>query len=338
MAKKKETNSGFSDGLKTALAALNTSYGEEIAGMMDDANDVTMEYVPTGSLILDSMIIGYPKNKIIEIVGEPSLGKSSMALAFLAQYKGQPTLYIDSEDSLDRDYAKRIGVDTSMMIVSAPPTIEDGMTVLLDLVEHVSAVVFDSIAEFATKNEIEKDISAMDIGVKSRLMSKLIRKLKAKKHNATIMFINQVRQNPNNPYNPRTFPGGNAIPFAAHLRLDLYGKDPIKKGSGESEEIIGHRIKLKCLKNKTGKPLGKLQIPIIYDSYGISKSQEVIDLCVDAGIILKSGSWFSHKETRLGQGEDKVRQFLNDNKEYRDQLEKELRDKIRLLNNSSSAK
>lgn len=323
MAKqKKEAKVGFSEELQKALAALNNSYGEGTLMGMDESDDMVTEFIPTGSLILDLNIKGYPKGKIIEVMGEESLGKSTLGLKFLAQFNGKPTLYIDSEGSLDRDYARRLGVDTSMMIVSSPETIEEGITILLDLVGMVEGVVFDSVAEFATKKEIEGDIGDNDIGIKAKLMSKAIRRLKAKEHTATVMFINQTRENPGITYGSnRVTPGGKALRFASHLRLDLYGKELIKKG----EEVIGHLINLKILKNKTGTPLAKIQIPVIYDGYGISLEQEVLDLCIEKGIIEKKGAWFAHNGTNIAQGSENCRILLKNNPEFRQQLEKELK-------------
>lgn len=322
MTKKKQEKTGFSDELQKALASLNESYGEGTLIGMDDSDDMVTEFIPTGSLILDQHIKGYPKGKIIEILGEESLGKSTLGLTFLAQFTGKPTLYIDSEGSLDRDYARRLGVDTSMMIVSSPETLEEGISILLDLVSMVEGVVFDSVAEFATKKEVEGDISDQDIGIKAKLMSKAIRRLKAKEHTATVMFINQTRENPGITYGSnRVSPGGKALRFASHLRLDLYGKEMIKQG----EDIKGHLINLKVLKNKTGAPLGKLQIPIIYDGRGISREQEVIDLCIEKGIIEKSGSWLKYNGANLAQGLENARTFLIDNPELREELEQKLK-------------
>lgn len=321
MAKKK-LETGISADLKSAMDALNKTYGEGSVIAINEALNVSLERVGTGSFILDHVLEGgYPKRKVIEIFGDESIGKSTLAWHFLSQFSG-PKLYIDTEQSLDKEYGERIGVDLSNTIITQPSTIEEGLDILQTLIDKVDAIVFDSIAEAATKKELEGELTDQDIGVKAKLMSKAFRKLKATEHNATIMFINQVRQNPGVVYgSPRVVPGGNAVKFGAHLRLDLYGKEAIKKG----EEIIGHYMNIKVVKSKISIPHVKCQIPLIYDGRGVSREQEIIDLCIEKGIIEKSGSWLKYNGANLAQGLENARTFLIDNPELREELEQKLK-------------
>lgn len=321
MAKKKETT-GFSKALMDALAELNKQYGDGTVIGIEDAPNTVNEYISTGSYLLDQALGGgYVKGKVFEIYGEESIGKSTLALHFMSQFKGEPLLYIDTEQSLDKDYAKRLGVDLPNMIITQPDTIEDAITIMLNLCDKVSAVVFDSVAEAATSKELEGEISDQDIGVKARLMSKAIRKLKGKTHDSTIVFINQTRENPGITYGSnRTTPGGKALKFGAHARIDLYGKELIKKG----EEPIGHYMNIKVVKNKSGKPHIKVQVPLMYDGMGINKEQEIIDLAFQKGVLTKSGSWVKHKDANIAQGVENARTFLQDNPEFAQELLKEI--------------
>mgnify|MGYP006382364709 CR=1 FL=1 len=321
MAKKKE--SGFSAELKSAIEALNKSYGEGTIIGIEDAPNTVNEYISTGSYLLDEALGGgYVKGKIFEIFGEESIGKSTLALHFMTQFKGKPILYIDTEQSLDKDYAKRLGVDLPNMIITQPDTIEQAITIMLDLCDKVDAIVFDSVAEAATSKELEGEISDQDIGVKAKLMSKAIRKLKGKNHDSTIIFINQTRENPGITYGSnRVTPAGRALKFGSHARIDLYGKELIKKG----EDPIGHYMNIKIVKNKSGKPHIKVQVPLIFDGYGINKEQEIIDLAIEKGVLTKSGSWIKHGDTNIAQGIENTRTFLFDNPEFKEELLKEIK-------------
>jgi recombination protein RecA len=329
MAKNKKQESGFSDELKAALEALNHSYGEGTVIKINDSPNTIIERVSSGSLILDAALGGgYVKGALIEIFGEASLGKSTLALHFLSQFKGKPVLYIDCEQSLDKDYAEALGVDLDGMIITQPSCLEDGLSVMQELCDKVHAIVFDSVAEAAIKKEVEGDIGDQDIGIKAKLMSKAIRKLKATPHESTIMFINQVRAGMD-MYNPRVTPGGYALKYGTHIRLDLSGRELIKKGSGTNEETVGHYAKIKVVKNKAGKPHVKCEVPIIYDGHGVSRSQEIVDLALEYGIFTKSGTWIKHNDTTIAQGLEGTRTFLQDNEEFAVSIVKELENKLK---------
>jgi recombination protein RecA len=322
MAKKEK--SSLSAELQAAIKKLNDAYGEGTVMGIDDSHLET-ERISSGSLILDDCIGGgYGKGKIIEIFGDESIGKSTLALHFMSNFKGKPIVYIDTEQSLDREYAKDLGVDTQNMIISQPNCLEDAIEILLEFADKVDAIVFDSIAEASPKAEIEGDMDDNNLGVKARKMSQGFRKLKSIKNSATILFINQIREKLGVMYgSPRTTPGGNASKFAAQIRIDLYGKELIKKG----EDVIGHYIKAKIVKNKLGKPHLKCQIPLMYDGKGVNQEQEIVELAIEKGIIEKSGSWYKHGGASLGQGVDQVRSFLADNEEFKTELLNEIKKK-----------
>lgn len=327
MAKKKEQSSGgFSAELQEAIKALNSTYGEGSLSLINEAPNMTLETIPTGSLILDIALNGgWPKKKLIEVFGGEGLGKSSLAWHFLAQIKG-PKLYVDTEQSLDKVYGERIGADLSNLIINQCETLEEGLTMVRELCDKLEGIVFDSVTEAATKRELEGELTDQDIAVKAKVMSKMIRLLKAKEHGATIFFVSQIRENPGITYgSPRVVGGGKALKFGCHVRLDLTGKELIKKGSGESEEVIGHRMLISVVKSKSSVPHMKLKVPILYNGMGISEEMEILDLGIERGIINKAGSWVSYGDLKLGQGIENSRLFLCDNEGLRE----ELKDKIR---------
>lgn len=324
MTKKKDMGAGFSADLQAAIDAINTSYGEgSVIKMTDSA--VAAERVPTGSLILDNLLEGgYPRSRIIEIYGDTSLGKSTMCMHFLANCPG-PKLYIDTEQSLDRDYAEALGVNLSNMLICQPETLEEAAEILVKFLGKVDSIVFDSIAESLPKKELEEGPSTESIGIKARRMGGLVRSIKGTEHNTTILFTNQIREKIGIAFgNPITTPGGNAMRFGAHVRLELYGRELLKRG----EEVYGHKIKIKVNKNKLGKPHVKCEIPLLYDGGGISRETEVLELAIEKGIIEKSGSWISYDNAKLGQGLENARLMLVDNPELRQELETKIKDKL----------
>lgn len=307
------------DKLKSAVEQLNKTFG---AGTISPKHPPAIEAVSTGSLIMDRALGtgGYPKGKIIELFGDESSGKSTWALHFLSQFDG-PTVYIDTENSFDEEYARQLGVNTDNMIVSQPDTIEIGLEVVKELCDKCEALVFDSIAEAPTKKELEGDLSDADIGVKAKLMSKAMRVIKPIKNRGTMIFINQVRENPGIMFGSnRVTPAGRAMKFAAHVRIDLRRGPQIKHG----EEVIGHYIVANLVKNKLGRPFSKSNIPLIYNGYGISREHEVLDMGIEAGVIKKGGSWYKYGEVSLGQGIVGARLFLEDNPEICNEILSEI--------------
>jgi recombination protein RecA len=324
MAKKKEQKgSGFSSELQEALNALNATYGDGSLSLINEAPNMTVETIPTGSLILDRALNGgWPKGRVIEIYGDESTAKSTLCWHFLSQIPG-PKLYVDTEQSLDKSYGERIGCDLSNLIINQCETLEEGLTIVRELCDKVDGIVFDSVTEAATQRELDGSLTDQDIGVKAKIMSKMLRLIKAKEHDSTILFISQVRENPGITYGSnRVVSGGKALKFGAHVRLDLYGKEIIK---GKDDVPLGHRVKIKIVKSKSSTPHIKLEVPLYYDGRGISYEQELIDLCLEEGIITQAGSWFSHESTKLGQGNEQVRTFLISNPEFAKELENKLK-------------
>lgn len=334
MAKKKEQKgSGFSAELQEAIDALNSSYGVGTLGLINEAPNVTLETIPTGSLVLDLALGGgWPKSRISELFGDESTAKSTLCWHFLSQIPG-PKLYVDSEQSLSKEYGANIGVDLSNLIINQCDTLEQGLSIIRELCDKVDGIVFDSITEAATQKEVEGELSDNDIGIKAKLMSKFLRVIKSKPHDSTLLFVGQVRENPGITYGSnRVTSGGKALRFGAHVRIDLRGRELIKKGSGTTEEVIGHYANAFIIKNKSYIPHVKCKIPIIYDGRGISVETEIIDLAIEYGILEKAGSWIKYDGTSIAQGVEACRLMLIDNPELRQELE----DKIRSFNNNSS--
>lgn len=304
--------------LQGALDALNKTYGAGTIRKINEAPDVDIVHIPSGSLILDLVLGGgYPQGKIIEIFGDESTGKSTLALHFLANFKNQNVVYVDTEHSLDRAYAERLGCNLDNMIISQPDNFEQALDITIKTCPHVDAMVFDSVAESSPKKEIEGDISDQDIGLKAKLMSRALRILKSTKHKATIVFINQIRENPAAFFgSPRVTPAGRGLKFATHVRLDIYGRGAIK----HSENEIGHYMRIKIAKNKLGIPHLKCAVPIIYDGYGVSREQEVLDLALDMGIMKKAASWIKYGDVNIAQGMERSRTFLLDNPDLVEEL------------------
>lgn len=312
--------------LDKVLDALNKNYGKGTVVSMNQA-PLNFDRISTGSIKLDLALGGgYPQGKITEIFGDEGVGKSTLALHFLAQFKGSKVAYIDTEQALDREYAEHLGVDVDNMIISQPDFTEQALQITRELCTHVDGLVYDSIAEGSTLREMESEIGDRKIGDKAYAFNQAMRVMKAIKGKGTMIFINQIRQNPNITYGSnRVTPAGNAMKFATHVRLDIRRGGWIKKGSGEDAEKIGHYIRCKIIKNKTGRPHIQVDIPLIYDGNGINRAQEIIDLGLETGVITKKGSWYSVKDGNLAQGEANTRSLLEDNPEYIEELYSEIK-------------
>lgn len=329
--------------LQTALAQIEKQFGKGAVMKLGQNSSLNVEAIPTGSLSLDIAlgIGGVPRGRIIEIYGPESSGKTTVALHIVAeaQKMGGEAVFIDVEHALDPVYAQALGVDIDSLLVSQPDTGEQALEICEALVRSgaIDVVVVDSVAAMTTKAEIEGEMGDSFVGLQARLMSQALRKLTGaiSKSNAVCIFINQLREKIGVMYgNPETTPGGRALKFYSSVRLDIRKKDPIKEGG----EVIGNLTKVKVVKNKVAPPFREAEFDIMYGE-GISREGEVIDLAVKLDIIKKSGSWYSYQDNRIGQGRDKVKQYLKDNPEFCEQIAKEvMAQKDRLLATNKSTK
>jgi len=342
----KEDNMASSEkekALQTALAQIEKQFGKGAVMKLGQNSSLNVEAIPTGSVSLDIAlgIGGVPRGRIIEIYGPESSGKTTVALHIVAeaQKMGGEAVFIDVEHALDPVYAQALGVDIDSLLVSQPDTGEQALEICEALVRSgaIDVVVVDSVAAMTTKAEIEGEMGDSFVGLQARLMSQALRKLTGaiSKSNAVCIFINQLREKIGVMYgNPETTPGGRALKFYSSVRLDIRKKDPIKEGS----EVIGNLTKVKVVKNKVAPPFREAEFDIMYGE-GISREGEVVDLAVKLDIIKKSGSWYSYQDNRIGQGRDKVKQYLKDNPEFCEEIVRQVMEqKDRLLSSAKPKK
>lgn len=324
--------------IEIAMAQIDKQFGEGTIMFMGENKHMDIEHISTGSLMLDLAlgIGGLPKGRIIEVYGAESSGKTTLCLHAVAeaQKAGGMAAFIDVEHALDPVYAKALGVDVDNLLVSQPDTGEQALEIIETLVRSgaIDIVVLDSVAAMATKAEIDGDMGDAHVGVQARLMSQAMRKLTAiiGKTNCVAIFINQIREKIGVLYgNPETTPGGRALKFYASVRIDVRKGEPLKNGS----DIVGSRVKCKVVKNKVAPPFKTAEFDMIFGE-GISKIGEIIDCAVEFNIIKKSGSWFSYDDMKIGQGKDKVKEFLKENAQICDEIEKKVRDEFAKRSNN----
>jgi len=316
--------------LKTAMAQIEKTYGAGAIMFMGENRHLDIECISTGSLMLDLAlgIGGLPKGRIIEIYGTESSGKTTISLQAVAeaQKAGGTAAFIDVEHALDPVYAKKLGVDIDNMLVSQPDTGEQALEIIETLVRSgaIDIIVLDSVAAMTTRAEIDGDMGDAHVGVQARLMSQALRKLTSviNKSNCVAIFINQLREKIGVMYgNPETTPGGRALKFYSSVRIEVRRGEPIKDGA----EIIGNRTKCKVVKNKVAPPFKTAEFDMLYGE-GVSKMGEIVDTAVEFDVIKKSGSWFSYDDMKIGQGRDKVKQYLIENPSVCDEVEKKIRE------------
>ncbi len=315
--------------LEDAFKVIEKQFGKGSVMKLGDKVYEEMEVISSGSITLDAAlgVGGYPKGRIIEIYGPESSGKTTFALHAIAeaQKAGGVAAFIDAEHALDPRYAKNLGVDIDNLIVSQPDTGEQALEIAEHLIRSgaVSILVVDSVAALVPKVEIDGDMGDSHIGIQARLMSQAMRKLAGviNKTNCVAIFINQIREKVGVMFgSPETTSGGRALKFYATIRLDIRRVEQIKDGT----EAIGNLTRVRVVKNKVAPPFKVVDIDLIYGK-GISRQAEVLDLAVNNDIIIKSGSWFSYNDEKLGQGRENVKQFLKDNPN----LEAEVLEKIK---------
>jgi recombination protein RecA len=316
--------------LESALASIERRFGKGSIMPLKSAERVKVEAIPTGSLALDiaTGVGGIPRGKIIEIFGPESSGKTTLALHVIAeaQKRGGIAVFIDAEHALDPKYAQKIGVDVDNLYISQPDYGEQALEIAESLLRSgaVDVIVIDSVAALVPKDELEGEIGEAHVGKQARLMAQALRKLKSLAHNANaaVIFINQLREKIGVMFgNPETTPGGRALKFFADMRLDVRRVGDAKEGDSR----IGSRVRVKVVKNKLAPPFKEAEFDMIYGE-GICKLCDLIDTASELGVIKKSGAWYSYGETRLGQGRDQAKKFLQENPELAQEIEKRVRE------------
>ena len=316
--------------LAAALGQIDKAFGKGSImrlGQRDQAMEV--ETVSTGSLGLDIAlgVGGLPRGRVVEIYGPESSGKTTLALhaAAEAQKTGGTVAFLDAEHALDPAYARALGVDIDKLLISQPDTGEQALEIADTLVRSgaVEVLVIDSVAALVPKSELEGDMGDNHLGLHARLMSQALRKLTSSiaRSRCLVIFINQIRMKIGVSYgSPETTTGGNALKFYSSVRIDIRRAKQIK----DRDRVVGNQTRVKVVKNKMAPPFKVVEFDIMYGE-GISKTGEIIDLGVDARIVEKSGSWFSYDDQRIGQGRENAKQFLRDNPDIADAIEKAVR-------------
>jgi len=321
--------------LEAAISQIDQSFGKGSVMKLGQSKVLDIESVSTGSLGLDLAlgIGGLPKGRIIEIYGPESSGKTTLALQVVAeaQKKGGVCAFIDAEHALDPVYAKKLGVNTTELLISQPDTGEQALEIADTLVRSgsISVLVIDSVAALTPRAELEGEMGDHHVGLQARLMSQALRKLtgSVSKTNSMVIFINQIRMKIGVMFgSPETTAGGNALKFYSSVRLDIRRIGAIK----DKEEIIGNQTRVKIVKNKVAPPFKVVEFDIMYGQ-GISKMGEVVDLAAKAEIIEKSGAWYSYKGEKIGQGRDNVVQYLKLNTKTASEIELAVRSNSRSI-------
>ena len=316
--------------LDSALAQIERQFGKGSIMKMGGDNPVAdIEATSTGSIGLDIAlgIGGIPKGRVVEIYGPESSGKTTLTLHCVAeeQKKGGVCAFVDAEHALDPVYARKLGVDLDELLISQPDTGEQALEIVDTLVRSgaVSLVVVDSVAALTPKAELEGEMGDSNVGVHARLMSQAMRKLTGSisRSNCMVVFINQIRMKIGVMFgSPETTSGGNALKFYASVRLDIRRIGSIK----DRDEVVGNATRVKVVKNKVAPPFKQVEFDIMYGE-GISKSGELLDMGVKAGIVDKSGSWFSYGDERIGQGRENAKTFLRENRQVATEIEDRIR-------------
>lgn len=318
--------------LQEALKKIEKDYGVGSVMRLDEAPNMDLDVIPSGSLTLDYAlgIGGYPRGRIVEIYGPESSGKTTLAIHAIAEAQKLEEMcaMIDAEHAFDRTYAKALGVDLSKLYVSQPSCGEEALEIAETLIGSgsMAVVVIDSVAALTPKAEIEGTMGDARIGLQARLMSQALRKITSivSKTNTCVIFINQLREKIGVLFgNPETTTGGNALKFYASIRLDVRKTTQLKDG----DEATGNMTRVKVVKNKCAPPFKKAEFVIEYGK-GICRGTEVVDLAIDMDIINKAGSWFKYNGENLCQGRDKVVQMFEDNPEWAAEIEAQVRERM----------
>ncbi|GLV49514.1 protein RecA [Thermobispora bispora] len=330
--------------LETALAQIERQFGKGSVMRLGDEARAPIEVIPTGSIALDVAlgIGGFPRGRIVEVFGPESSGKTTVALHAVAnaQKAGGIAAFIDAEHALDPEYARKLGVDVDALLVSQPDTGEQALEIADMLIRSgaIDIIVIDSVAALVPKAEIEGEMGDSHVGLQARLMSQALRKVAgALSHTrTTAIFINQLREKIGVMFgNPETTTGGKALKFYASIRLDVRRIETLKDGT----EPIGNRTRVKVVKNKLAPPFRQADFDILY-GVGISREGGLLDMGVEQGIVRKAGAWYTYEGEQLGQGKENARNFLRNNPDIADEIEKKIKEKLGIgprLDTSSGA-
>ena len=315
--------------LELAIGQIEKQFGRGAVVRLGEAPRADCAVISTGCVSLDMAlgVGGIPRGRIIEIFGQESSGKTTLAFHIVAeaQKAGGTAAFIDAEHAVDPDYAKNLGVDIDSLLVSQPDTGEEALEIMDALIRSgaVDVVALDSVAALVPKAEIEGDMGDTHVGLQARLMSQALRKLagSVSRSNTSAIFINQIREKIGVMFgNPETTPGGRALKFWSSVRLEVRRIDTIKSGS----DAIGTRVKVKVVKNKVAAPFKVAEFDVMF-SKGISKSGSVLDLGVERGMINKTGTWFTYGDLRLGQGRENAKQYLEEHPDLLSELDNSIR-------------
>ncbi len=327
-----------SKALDAALGQIEKNFGKgSIMKLGQQESAVELEAISTGSLGLDIAlgIGGLPKGRIIEIYGPESSGKTTLALHAVAEAQkvGGTCAFVDAEHALDPSYAKKLGVNVEDLLISQPDAGEQALEIADTLVRSgaIDVLVVDSVAALVPRAELEGEMGDHHVGLQARLMSQALRKLTSSvaRSNTLIVFINQIRMKIGVMFgNPETTTGGNALKFYSSVRMEIRRIGAIK----DKDDVVGNHTRVKVVKNKVAPPFKTIEFDIMYGE-GVSKAGELIDLGVQAGIVEKSGSWFSYDSQRIGQGKENVRTFLKENPQMADEIEHKIRENAGIISN-----
>jgi recombination protein RecA len=318
--------------LDVALAQIEKQHGKGSVMRLGERAATPIEVIPTGSIALDVAlgIGGLPRGRVIEVYGPESSGKTTVALHAVAnaQAAGGVAAFIDAEHALDPEYARALGVDTDALLVSQPDTGEQALEIADMLIRSgaLDIIVIDSVAALVPRAEIEGEMGDSHVGLQARLMSQALRKITGALNNSgtTAIFINQLREKIGVMFgSPETTTGGRALKFYASVRLDVRRIETLKDGT----EAVGNRTRVKIVKNKVAPPFKQAEFDIVYGE-GISREGSLIDVGVEQGLIKKSGAWYTYDSDQLGQGKENVRNFLRDNPDLADEIEKRIKEKL----------
>ncbi len=318
--------------LEVALLQIERQFGKGSVMRLGDETRAPVEVIPTGSIALDVALGlgGLPRGRIVEIYGPESSGKTTLALHALAnaQKAGGIAAFIDAEHALDPEYAKKLGCDTDALLVSQPDTGEQALEIADMLIRSgaIDIVVIDSVAALVPKAEIEGEMGDSHVGLQARLMSQALRKITGalSQTKTTAIFINQLREKVGVMFgSPETTSGGKALKFYASVRLDVRRIETLKDGT----DAVGNRTRVKVVKNKCAPPFRSAEFDILY-GIGISREGSLIDMGVEQGIVRKSGAWYTYEGDQLGQGKENARNFLRDNPDLANEIEKRIKEKL----------